>query len=172
MAVPITTRNTMEVVLPVSSKEAIRFFLLIRLRRIPKTKAPAAPIPPASIEILEENIDHYFKTHDKNTRESLNFEFHRILGQICGNPFYAMLTNSIMDFTYNFLRVITPKWKMLHNDSDHREIFLAIKERNPEKAMVLLRDHILRIVEEMRRLEKKYSRLRDKGDKEASDHTG
>jgi GntR family transcriptional regulator, transcriptional repressor for pyruvate dehydrogenase complex len=121
----------------------------------------------SSIEILETNIDRYFKVHDKNTRESLNFEFHRILGQICGNPFYAMLTNSIMDFTYNFLRVITPKWKMLHNDSDHKEIFLAIKERNPEKAMLLLRDHILRIVEEMRRLEKQYSRLRDKGDKEA-----
>ena len=55
-----------------------------------------------------------------------NVDFHRVLGKASQNPFYAVIINSIMDFTENFILTIKPVKEVIHERTIHREIYEAI----------------------------------------------
>jgi DNA-binding FadR family transcriptional regulator len=98
----------------------------------------------------------YDSIEDIDRRVTMNADFHRLLCRACANPIYSMLMESIMDFTQAFVETIKPVNQMIHNDSDHKEIFEAIEARNTEKAVKISVHHATFILDKMRKLEKTY----------------
>jgi DNA-binding FadR family transcriptional regulator len=80
---------------------------------------------------------------DPLRRKELNTEFHRKLGALSGNPFYALLMNSFMDFVSRFIDVINPGTYDLHDKRIHSQITEAIAARDEVKAVTLVRSHLL-----------------------------
>jgi GntR family transcriptional repressor for pyruvate dehydrogenase complex len=95
----------------------------------------------------------------KEDKDRLYIEFHRLVGRACGNPIYALLMENIMDFTEGFIQTIRPVQTLIHHDHDHDEIILAIEARDPERAAQVATRHATHILEEMHKLEKVYLTL-------------
>lgn len=108
---------------------------------------------------MEELLSEYRATSDKDKQVSLNAVFHKLLGRASGNPLYSILMETIMDFTERFVRTIKPVTRIIHNDSEHREMFEAVKDRNSDRAAEIARRHIADIVDKMRKLEGTYLEL-------------
>jgi len=85
-----------------------------------------------------------------------NVDFHRVLGKASQNPFYAVIINSIMDFTENFILTIKPVKEVIHERTIHREIYEAILKRNADQARAKAIEHTINITKQMKRLEKLY----------------
>jgi DNA-binding FadR family transcriptional regulator len=92
-------------------------------------------------------------------KDALFAQFHRLVGQACGNPIYALLMENMMDFTEGFIRTIRPVTTIIHNDHDHDEIISAIAARDPDAAATVAKRHATHISMEMRKLEKVYLEL-------------
>ena len=101
----------------------------------------------------------YDRTEDIDKRVTMNGDFHRLLSGACGNPIYSIIMNSIMDFTEYFVRTIKPVNQIIHNDKDHKDIFVAIEAHDPESAVEISIRHTNNILGKMRRLEKTYLKL-------------
>jgi GntR family transcriptional repressor for pyruvate dehydrogenase complex len=82
-------------------------------------------------------------------RKDLFREFHRKLGHFSGNPFYALMMDSFMDFMNRFLLVINPGTYNLHDTRTHGEITDAIAARDEAKALTLVRTHLIDIRDKM-----------------------
>lgn len=89
-------------------------------------------------------------------RKNLNLGFHRQLGHLSGNPFYALLMDSFMDFVDRFIGVINPGTDNLHDDKQHKQITEALAERDEDRALTLIRAHLLDIREKMIAQEQDY----------------
>ena len=117
------------------------------------------------LEALRVLLEEYETTASLNRKVSLNARFHRVLSQASGNPFYAILMESIMDFTEDFIRTIKPVDEIIHKEGEHRRIFSAVAAHQAERAEALMRSHVLDILSEMRRLEKTWLRLSEEAGK-------
>lgn len=111
------------------------------------------------LESMENAIEEYERTQDKEKIITLNTRFHLCVGKACGNPFYSILMEVIMGFTEQFVRTIKPITHIIHRQGEHREILEAIKQHNPNEAMEITIHHISYINNEMRKLEEKYLEL-------------
>ena len=111
------------------------------------------------LERIENLLKEYDKTTDLDKRVSLNARFHKLIGKSCGNPIYAWLLESIMNFTEKFVRTIKPLDRILHNDMDHKKIFNALKARNKELTTRLIKEHAESVLNEMKKLENVYLML-------------
>lgn len=80
---------------------------------------------------------------DPLKRKELNTDFHRKLGALSDNPFYALMMNSFMDFVSHFIDVINPGTYDLHDNCIHSEITEAIAARDEVKAVTLVRSHLV-----------------------------
>ncbi|MFH1058101.1 MAG: FadR/GntR family transcriptional regulator [Pseudomonadota bacterium] len=98
----------------------------------------------------------YEATAAIDRRVVLNARFHRLVAQACHNPLYALLIDSIMDFTVEFVRAIKPAERMLHQDHEHLEILSALQARDPGRAFALMQRHTANIAQEMNALENTY----------------
>ncbi|MGD2125844.1 MAG: FadR/GntR family transcriptional regulator [Desulfobacteraceae bacterium] len=105
---------------------------------------------------MERLLSEYCSTPNMDKRVSLNALFHKLLGRASGNALYAMLMETIMDFTETFVRTIKPVTRIIHNDSEHREMFEAVRDRDSDRAVEIARRHIADIVDKMRQLEGTY----------------
>jgi GntR family transcriptional repressor for pyruvate dehydrogenase complex len=112
------------------------------------------------LESMENAIEEYERTQDKEKIITLNTRFHLCVGKACGNPFYSILMEVIMGFTEQFVRTIKPITHIIHRQGEHREILEAIKQHNPNEAMEITIHHISYINNEMRKLEEKYLQLK------------
>lgn len=108
------------------------------------------------IEDLREQVRKTNTESSPINRKLLNMGFHRQLGVLCGNPFYALLMGSFMDFVDRFIGVINPGTDNLHDDSVHAEITDAIADRDEDRALTLIRAHLLDIRYKMISMEKEY----------------
>jgi DNA-binding FadR family transcriptional regulator len=115
------------------------------------------------IDEIEELLREYDRTDDNENRVTLNCDFHRRVGKACGNPFFTILMDSIMDFTERFVKTINPLRRVVHHQGEHREIFEAIKDRDEEKAFHLAEKHLVHLAKEMRMLKETYLDIINQG---------
>ena len=111
---------------------------------------------------IQKNLIEFEETTDPDIRARLVTEYHKLIGRSCGNPFYSVLMDSIMDFYEAYMRVIKPPSQLLNNIEDHSKIYQAIKERDTEKAVRLTKRHITTTVDNRIKMEKTYLRLVEK----------
>jgi GntR family transcriptional repressor for pyruvate dehydrogenase complex len=98
---------------------------------------------------LQKQVEKEKTEKDPVRRKDLFREFHRKLGEFSGNPFYALMMGSFMDFVDQFLLAINPGTFDLHDNRTHGEILKAIEARDEMKALTLLRAHLLDIRDKM-----------------------
>lgn len=92
--------------------------------------------------------------------------FHRIIAQASGNPILASLMETIASALYESRRRTVERSTSLRDSAElHREIYLAIRARNPIEARRLMDQH-LRMAEAAQGTEKATDRKRAKGDGE------
>jgi GntR family transcriptional repressor for pyruvate dehydrogenase complex len=111
---------------------------------------------PEEIRGMKDLVKRYGNIKSSNEKDRMYSLFHRLVGRSCGNPLYAVLMESIMDFTEGFIRTIKPVSTLIHEDHDHDEIISAIEHRDPETAAEVATRHARNILEEMRNLEATY----------------
>jgi GntR family transcriptional regulator, transcriptional repressor for pyruvate dehydrogenase complex len=118
----------------------------------------ATPDDLADMERILKESEVAKKMKDDDMRITLNTAFHRSIGRGCGNPFLAILIDTIMDFTEKFVksRSINPYRSDVHRPGEHREILEAIKAHDTEKTFDLAKEHIKRLAEAMKTWEKTY----------------
>jgi DNA-binding FadR family transcriptional regulator len=118
----------------------------------------ATPGDVVDMELILKESDEARERSDDDLRITLNNAFHRCVGRACGNPFFGILIDTIMDFTEKFVksRSINPYRGDVHRQGEHREIVEAIKGRDGEKAFALAEKHIKRLAEAMKTWEKTY----------------
>ena len=88
-----------------------------------------------------------------------NAHFHRLLGRASHNLFYAIIEDVIMDFTVKFIQTVQLAHEVLHDPDDHRDIFQAVLDRDPDRAAAITREHIEKIGSQMRALEEVFLEL-------------
>lgn len=75
-------------------------------------------------------------------RTERNIEFHNTIGQLSGNPFYAISIRSFMNFTRLFTQVVGSSMPYIHDDRYHQELLGAFETRNPALAFELMYVHV------------------------------
>lgn len=97
-------------------------------------RAAAIRASPGELGRLEEyhNLAAHAKTLDE--RVQLHIKFHNTIGEMSGNPFYAISIRSFMKFTHMFLKVVGDKFSHLHEDRDHSNILQALQLKKPQLA--------------------------------------
>lgn len=85
-----------------------------------------------------------------------NAEFHRLLGRASRNLFYSVIEDIIMDLTVEFILLIKPVEEVLHDNEEHRMIYQAILDKDPDRAVSITQKHIGHIGDQMVKLEKAY----------------
>jgi len=101
------------------------------------------------ITLLREQVANEKIESSPIPRKDLHRKFHSMLGHFSGNPFYALMMDSFMDFVDRFLLVINPGTYDLHDDHTHGEITEAIADRDESKALTLVRTHLIDIRDKM-----------------------
>ncbi len=101
-------------------------------------------------ETVDEHIEHHIR-------------FHNAIGQISGNPFYAISIRSFMKFTRLFMKAVGERNPEIHDSRDHEVIFYAIKNRRPELAFEKMYVHNSKTKENMMVLEKMFKESRSLG---------
>ena len=114
---------------------------------------------PKDIKEMKDLVRCYGTISNPDEKDKMYAMFHRLVGRCCGNPLYALLLESIMDFTEGFIRTIKPVSKFIHRDDDHDDIIDALETHDPEKAAEVATRHATHILEEMEKLEKIYLAL-------------
>jgi DNA-binding FadR family transcriptional regulator len=132
----------------------VRLFLEPEVSRLAAANATAA-----DVQAMKDLVDTYAHIKDPDEKDRLYCRFHRLVGRSCGNPIFALLMESIMDFTESFIRTIKPVTTLIHHDHDHDEIIEAIERRDAQRATNVSTRHAAHILEEMLKLEKIYFEL-------------
>ena len=108
------------------------------------------------IAALRDQVHLAGEVKDQNERKKLNLEFHRQMGVLSKNPFYALLMDSFMDFIDRFIHLINPAIYNLHENERHLEITEAIAQRDEAKALTLVQAHLIETRDKMIRLENEF----------------
>ncbi|MGD9010540.1 MAG: FadR/GntR family transcriptional regulator [Desulfobacteraceae bacterium] len=93
--------------------------------------------------VLREQVAREKAEPNPQKRKDLNVDFHRQLGRLSGNPFYAILMDSFMDFVDRFITTINPGTFDVHDKHIHEKITEAIAARDEVKAVTLVRSHLV-----------------------------
>ena len=101
------------------------------------------------IATLREQISMEKSESNPLRRKDLFREFHRKLGHFSGNPFYALMMDSFMDFMNRFLLAINPGTFDLHDTLIHGQITDALAAGDEMKALTLVGAHLLDIRDKM-----------------------
>jgi DNA-binding FadR family transcriptional regulator len=118
-----------------------------------------------NLKEMRDLVQSYAEVKKSEKKDERFILFHRLVGRACGNPLYAILMESIMDFTAGFIKTIRPVEDIIHGGHDHDIILAALEQRDPQKAAVAAARHASQILESMRRLEKTYlALLKDKSE--------
>jgi len=112
---------------------------------------------------IENLLTEYDRTADNDRQVTLNCDFHRRVGKVCGNPLFSILVQSIMDFTERFVRTINPTHHIVHQQGEHRQLFNTIRNHDPGKAFTLAQNHIAHLNDEMKGLEETYEDMLKRG---------
>lgn len=135
-----------------------RLFLEPEVCRLAAVKATAQ-----DLQKMESLLQGYKDKKNKKKLDLMYSEFHRLVGRACGNPLYAIIMESIMDFTDGFIKTIKPVSKIIHHDDDHDEILHALEAHDSELAARVATRHATHILDEMKKLEETYIDLLNNG---------
>lgn len=123
------------------------------------TKEACKKIKPENIQYLEENLklqDVYYSTNNLEKLMELDNDFHKYLYQIANKmQCYAVVTS--MNIHYDRFREV----RLHSSDSaniitDHKAIFKAIKNKDEELAVSLVKEHLNRHYTDEKDIRKKY----------------
>jgi GntR family transcriptional repressor for pyruvate dehydrogenase complex len=84
----------------------------------------------------------------------LDGEFHVAISKACGNEIVHEILNSLVPSFYQDNQAIFMLEKGLKLVQEHRQIYLAIKNHNPESAEREMHHHIKRVIDEVSELRK------------------
>ncbi|HLO47735.1 MAG TPA: GntR family transcriptional regulator [Kamptonema sp.] len=90
----------------------------------------------------------------------LDYNFHRLLAESSGNPWLVSLLDQVFD-KMALLRIRTMQQNpgVLEIKTEHRRIYQAVAERNPEVATLAIREHLIaskgRVIREIQQIEQK-----------------
>jgi DNA-binding GntR family transcriptional regulator len=97
---------------------------------------------------LEEKIEefqHYLNSAEMEALPRINTEFHNLLYGLSKSPTLIKMINDLQEEIYSFRRIILNRKKVAKQSNDnHRQIFKAMKERDPDRVETLVRKHVLR----------------------------
>ena len=129
-----------------------------RLILEPETAAlAAANATQEDIECLRAIVDEtaQLKSHGKSMAAK-DAVFHIEVARATGNPVLETVMRMIRadrDYSPELERMINAS--SVNNPSDHRSIFLAIEEHNPDKARKIMKQHIHKLIDKVEAYEKK-----------------
>jgi DNA-binding FadR family transcriptional regulator len=93
---------------------------------------------------------------NKNDARLLDLEFHRLIAQASQNPVIFFMIDSIMDIMENNISSIPLSMEPVKRTNQyHEEIYLALKDRDVQKAQDLMLKHIQEIHDALEALSKK-----------------
>ena len=103
----------------------------------------------SEIEILEKIVEGMENTIDEDEQSQLDMEFHEKLIDMMDNVMIQIISDSVSNLMQPFIKSIREIYKE-HEENlkkyyfieQHRNILNAIKERDPEKSVKLMMDHI------------------------------
>jgi GntR family transcriptional regulator, transcriptional repressor for pyruvate dehydrogenase complex len=102
--------------------------------------------------------------NDAKCYEELDFLFHRQISQSSGNIFIQNMMDCINGYTRRFLHILAHSAiNRTASISAHEEIFNCIKNKNTQKAGVVTRKHLSRMLVMMEKLDRKH-KLNDSED--------
>jgi len=147
---------------------------LIRLRRVSVTELSQARllIEPevfrlAATHATDEQLDELGQilqatdaARDHERHIELGVSFNRLVAKSCGNVFYALLMDTIMDFMSSFLRNIESDdmriFEEIYDKESHRHVYEALANRDGEQASLRIKHHIKSLTARIIGLEEKW----------------
>ncbi len=100
------------------------------------------------LKSLEEKIEAYQVCLDQGRLKDLpriNTEFHDLLYALSRSPKLIHMIHGLRDHIYRYRQIILEKKGMaIQSNEDHRQMLLAIKQRDGEGVERLVREHLLR----------------------------
>jgi len=125
-------------------------------------RAAALKATPADVQLLSDSIQVCNDARTEDERIANHIKFHNTIGEISGNPFYAISIRSFMKFTQLFMKVVGEHHPKIHNSQDHEIILYAIESKNPALAYEKMYVHNSRTKENMMVLERMFKESRAK----------
>ncbi len=93
---------------------------------------------------ITEKMEQTAKTGDLKTYGKLNFEFHKkIVKGACNKRLEEMIKNAGRQSMWFFFATLYFKKSLNHAMSSHKDIYLALKDRDGKKAAERIRNHII-----------------------------
>lgn len=153
---------------------------LIRLRRVSVTELSQARllIEPevfrlaasnatgAQLRELGQILEETETTRDIERHLQLGFGFHRLVAKACGNVFYALLMDTIMDSMSRFIRNIQSDdigvFVEIYDQESHNEVYKALADRDGDRAAEKIKTHIKGITSRIINLEKDWMETTEK----------
>lgn len=147
---------------------------LIRLRRVSVTELSQARllIEPEVFRLAASNatdeqlralgqiLEATDTARDIERHLELGFSFHRLVAKACGNVFYALLMDTIMDLMSSFLHNIPSNdiaaFVKLYDQESHTEVYKALADRDGDRAAAKIKNHIKGIAARIINLEKEW----------------
>lgn len=147
---------------------------LIRLRRVSVTELSQARllIEPEVFRLAASNateeqlrelgqiLEETATTRDIERHLKLGFSFHRLVAKACGNVFYALLMDTIMDCMSSFIRNIKSNdigvFIEIYDQESHNEVYRALFDRDGDRAAAKIKSHIKGITSRIINLEKEW----------------
>jgi DNA-binding FadR family transcriptional regulator len=144
----------------------VRDLLAARLLIEPEAARSAAlNATAAELQDLSDCLDAATESSTLEERININIKFHNAIGQISGNPFYAISIRSFMKFTHMFIKTVGEMMPDVHNDDDHREILYALQAKDGQLAYERMYVHDSATKNSMMVLEKMFREIRYKPDR-------
>ena len=108
---------------------------------------------------LKESVYLGFDEADEIKTLKSMARFHVLLGKASHNPFYAIISESVTQFSTEIQALFTgtiSKAERQRFQSEHEAIYEAVSARDPDRAVELTKQHSKRMNERMIEREKKY----------------
>ena len=152
---------------------------LIRLRRVSVTELSQARllIEPEVFRLAASNatekqlselgqiLQETDATKDIDQHIELGVRFHRLVAKACGNVFYALLMDAIMDCMISFFRNIESNdvgvFPEIYDQESHWEEYRALANRDGEKAALKIKNHIEGLTSRIINLEERWLEIKE-----------
>ena len=117
-------------------------------------KQSVKQISPIQLCLLEENIhkeEHIFQEHNLEAYLDINTNFHRIIAESSNNKLLADYIENVLKRTYIYMIFYESFFDFDNNPSldEHKAILSALRKKNKERAIKLMRNHISLSLEQL-----------------------
>ena len=107
----------------------------------------------AQLKHFNELARTHLKHNDINAAKEAEIKFHQLIAEQTRNPMLILLLNFAESMTVDFKTIIGPDVDFFKQVLDaHERVFLAIRDRDPDRAETEMYDHIVQIEEGLKKL--------------------